>query len=497
VWRTGGYYLETITNSKGESPSPRSRVPSSLKRIKYRYVPAVKSNDYYKTLLANLYITVSSSLKNPLKKPVEVFSSELREYTKAIEKNVALRLKMESTLTMPSNMINVFQALVIMTKLKENEYSVPLDARGDGIQARHIPIILKYIADEDRNSRNQGSMQVETIWGYEEPENGVELARAFEMADEFIDYSSTIQIFASTHSPAFYMKKTDVSTEIFYTIKKPDPEGTTFYNGKTNSVIGEKMGLMPLIAPFIAKQKEDYEHIKKLYTNCSLIDAPTIMVEGKTDKQYIELAIEALSPKLNELINTNKVRIVTKDDACGTTLLEEWAYAWIFSGNKSRLYILFDKDKAGLKAKQSIERNEIFRKKRSTALINLQHLEPSDAIIKLYNKGIHLPYEIEHLLSIDIWTGIKEKDYIEIRSYDELNTAFSTLLRREKSLDNVIEDAVEDISIRDTIVYCNPHKDKKDRILSYVKNKIQEGSSIELFNGFARTIQKLEDQFEI
>lgn len=46
-------------------------------------------------------------------------------------------------------------------------------------------------------------MKVATIWGFEEPENGVELSKAFEMANDFEEFSQDIQMFITTHSPAF------------------------------------------------------------------------------------------------------------------------------------------------------------------------------------------------------------------------------------------------------------------------------------------------------
>lgn len=95
-----------------------------------------------------------------------------------------------------------------------------LTARGDGIQSRHIPIVLKYIAQEDQKSRNKGSMKVCTIWGFEEPENGLELSMAFKMADEFDSYANDIQIFITTHSPAFYMKKVKANPRVFLCQRK-------------------------------------------------------------------------------------------------------------------------------------------------------------------------------------------------------------------------------------------------------------------------------------
>ena len=139
------------------------------KRIKYRYVPAVKSSLYYKTLLGDLYSAASASLGNPLLNSAKSFSEALKSYTSSIGEEVNTKLKMTSELSIPSDLNDIFQSLIFETRSQSGGISVPLYARGDGIQARHIPIILHYIALEDQKSRRRGSMKVCTIWGFEEP----------------------------------------------------------------------------------------------------------------------------------------------------------------------------------------------------------------------------------------------------------------------------------------------------------------------------------------
>ena len=54
TWRRDGLK----TNKKDRDFSAYSKVPTLLDRIKYKYVPAVKSNDYFKFLLADLYKSI-------------------------------------------------------------------------------------------------------------------------------------------------------------------------------------------------------------------------------------------------------------------------------------------------------------------------------------------------------------------------------------------------------------------------------------------------------
>lgn len=56
------------------------------------------------------------------------------------------------------------------------------------------------------------------------------------------------------------------------------------------------------------------------------------------------------------MIEKKQLRIVCKNDGAGTTTLADWSLAWIYSGFKSKMLVLLDKDEAGVKAKNNIEK---------------------------------------------------------------------------------------------------------------------------------------------
>ncbi len=496
-WRTDNYYAERITNDKGDEPSSRSRVPSTLIKIRYRYVPAVKSADYYKTLLADLYTAVSSSLNNPLLTSTKTFSDSLKQHTKSITQNVSQRLHLNSELSVPSNLSDIFKSLIFITKSGTiDSISVPLNSRGDGIQARHIPIILKYIAEEDQRSRNQGSMKISTIWGFEEPENGLELSRAFELAKEFTDYSREIQIFTSTHSPAFYMEKNTEGTTIYFVSKKENSDETSFNHDSTSKDISKNMGLMPIIAPFIAEQESKLKMANAIINQNFLTDINTIMVEGKTDKLYLLKAIETISPELNKMIQTSELRILTKDSGCGTTQLRDWAIAWTYTGFKSKLYVLFDKDKAGENAKTEIENDPVFKNRRTSGGgIKIQYIKPSDIVVNVLSKVNQFTYQIEHLLPLEIWGKFKVKNFTVPRDQSELYDIFQAHLCLTKALDNTIDDIFGDsLNIRDTIITLNIDKNKKTKAFDFAQKESTHGVE-NVYSGFKRTIEDLEKTF--
>lgn len=113
VWKKTGKVSDEIKNREGKAPAPRSRIPSALQRIKYRYVPAVKSPDYYKALQGDLYASVAASLDTTLADAVDSFSESLGAYTQKITMDVSKRLGISSQLTIPTDLNEILRLLFL------------------------------------------------------------------------------------------------------------------------------------------------------------------------------------------------------------------------------------------------------------------------------------------------------------------------------------------------------------------------------------------------
>lgn len=494
TWRITGV-TEEFLNSKGEKPSMRSKVPSALKKIKYRYVPAVKSKEYYKSLLSELYYTVSAVIDSPLEPSVEEFSRVLQDYTKSISDEVSNRIGLSSSLSIPENLSGLFRILVFKTMDDKGTREIPLNLRGDGIQARHIPIVLKYIADEDQKSQAKGS-RVSTIWGFEEPENGVELSKAFEMARSFVDYSKNIQMLISSHSPAFYSIRNSKGSQVIYVDKIGINEGTRLRCDVDQSSIGISMGLMPLLTPFISEKEEELRRAKSIIESNGLIDTPTVFVEGITDKAYLEMAIKYYSTVLNEMIEKDKLRIYTQEGEGGCKKLSDWGKAWCLSCNKSKAVVLFDCDIAGEKYFNELNNCEIYKNKRDSAKLYVKKLKPSDEIVKVFAKHLILPFEIEHLLGISFWKAIITSSLVEKREKDELTMLVSSHLTLDKSVNDLLNALVDDVDIRETIVMHNPNSKKKMDFFNKFKKCSAEEQELYL-EGIKPTLNMLEKVFVV
>lgn len=251
VWRSEGVHQDNLS----ELFSAGSKGLTFLSRIQYLYIPAVKSNEYFRGLLSNVYLSMTQTANSALKDLNEQYSNQLQALTVGLTQQLRSVLKMDSAIQMPSNLSTLFRDLTFSTS-DQKVGDISLEHRGDGIKARHIPSILQFIQKNTEEARPKKSISGSYIWGFEEPENGVEYLSCFEMAQEFLLYAKSCQILTTTHSPAFYTLKSNENVACFLTNKR---SGCSKYIEETEEKINERMGLLQMVAPFIQAVKEQYE----------------------------------------------------------------------------------------------------------------------------------------------------------------------------------------------------------------------------------------------
>ncbi|MBR0372929.1 MAG: AAA family ATPase [Mogibacterium sp.] len=297
VWRRNGLHA----NNFDSLFSPGSKGFTLLKRITYLYIPAVKSREYFKDLLSSVYASMTKSANSALQELNDKYSTQLQSLTKGLSDQLLSVLNMESAIRMPPDLNTLFRDLSFSTSDKFVS-GVDLNHRGDGIRARHIPSILRYMQKNTEENRPKNSVNGTYIWGFEEPENGVEYISCFEMADELYSYRSDCQLLITTHSPAFYAKRESDDATCYYVSK--DDSGVSKYETRlSQESISERIGFLPLVAPYIqaereryllrqAKLKEQYDDISQKYREVT--GKVIIITEGKTDAKHIKIAFEQL-----------------------------------------------------------------------------------------------------------------------------------------------------------------------------------------------------------
>ncbi|MMZ59169.1 hypothetical protein D1872_211910 [compost metagenome] len=182
------------------------------------------------------------------------------------------------------------------------------------------------------------------------------------MASDFQEiYSKKIQIFATTHSPAFISLKsqhtalyraykTTYQTKLIL-IKEEDQEGV--------GILNEELGLTKLLqeqhAFYLSKleeyeaQKEELEKLKKIVAQHS---KPTILTEGKTDVLILKTAWSKLYPDKEIPFNITSCDLEDGDvggGSGGCNILKKYLES-VRHDNPHISIGLFDFDKAGIDA---------------------------------------------------------------------------------------------------------------------------------------------------
>lgn len=113
----------------------------------------------------------------------------------------------------------------------------------------------------------------------------------------------------------------------------------------------------------------------------------------------------------------------------------------------------------------------------------------------LYKSKLHIPFEIEHLLCCEVWNQAIKQKYVIPRSSGELMEAYKDELPRDKSIDSVLDEIIEDRQIRETIANYNPHEDKKMNLCRMVERIDKADEIVNIFEGFEKTIINIQKFF--
>ncbi|PPJ46566.1 DUF2813 domain-containing protein [Rhizobium sp. KAs_5_22] len=288
-WKTlpEKFFVKKVWNRYAEYPELTSDVENQssltkfLNKIRFHYVPAVKTQDIYSYYLRQLYEILSAKEDLDLVAPAQFLSQTINGAVGSMSNRIRSATGVDSRINIPTNFLDIFERLSFSTQV--GEYFVPLNRRGDGIQARHIPHIIEYISENNGKSN---------IWAYEEPENSLELSNAFELAEQFVnEFSEKNQIFITSHSPAFYGTDSEDSQKYF--VEKVDDNGK-FISSVSKLEDMEKADGTLGVARLIAKKSEIlFEELRILKENndrLSRLDRPVIVTEGITDVAILKEA---------------------------------------------------------------------------------------------------------------------------------------------------------------------------------------------------------------
>lgn len=346
VWRAEGLHADNLDSLFASG----SKGFTLLNRIQYMYIPAVKSNEYFKYLLSQVYLSMTRTADSSLKELNTKYSRQLQALTSDLSDQLKSVLKINSLIQMPQDLNILFRDLTFLTS-DDHIKGIDLNHRGDGVKARHIPSILRYMQQNIEKNKPKNSISSSFVWGFEEPENGVEYLSCFEMADELYSYKTECQILITTHSPAFYMKHNCEDTQCFYVYK--DSAGMSKYETDAGTeYINERIGFLPLVSPYIKAEQENFlkrekelsEELSRISEKFKEITGKVIIItEGKTDVKHIKIAFEHLDldPEIISKIDYYDFGASTTLGEDLTSLLRKLSKM----NNVNRIIGIFDRDK--------------------------------------------------------------------------------------------------------------------------------------------------------
>lgn len=450
-WRSDGLvYDEYVGQRRGqgrngnvrleEVPIPdRSNVHSLLRNINFIYVPAVKDLEYFSGLRASIYEVIADVADRQFRESSQGFEQSISDQLVDLTTQITATLGFRSRLALPKDLSHIFASLDFLSDGQD----ISLDARGDGIKARHIPLILKFMADKKRGLQVRGAPPHTFIWAYEEPENNLELSSCVELADQFWDFinDGVSQIFLSTHSPVFYnlhrkQEEDDGQITCHHIFRDAEEDGTQ--QATELSDLDDRMGTTALFAPMVADLEDKVrrrEQARVDVQQLAMANQRKIFVEGDTDKLILDKAIAVFAPDRAAEIN-----VVTKVGAginYVVDMLRSWRSHAKHHPNSHRAAGLLDRDHEARQAKNDWNAAEGNTESAKCFLLPTPpHIQP------ILQRGFRIPVVLECLYDEVAWNWAENQGHLENRNLRDVipQAVLDNILAGQAELDEHLED---------------------------------------------------------
>ncbi len=438
--KRGNGFNEVVVDIDG-----RSRVPSLLSRIQFEYVPAVRSADFFQTLRGRIFQVIANASEQAVRQSSGQLEEAISNAVSGLLQDIDAELNDASRLSLPNDLTPLFRSLDFLA----GEKSISLDSRGDGIKARYIPLILKFIAER---SRETAGIAPTFIWAYEEPENNLEFRRAQSLADAFYKLAEDelSQVLLTTHSPVFYnMHKDDNGRGLCsaYHLTKDGANGGTEARSAAEASVSldESMGAMAIIAPHIeaaqsalaeaALQAADLRAKLEQFNQANL---PTLFVEGKTDYLVFRRLLQLFRPEQAE-----QVFVAEPPARAGANYVTNMLRSWEFrtkhlpSQQRRSAVGIIDADAEGNGAYERFDREEMAWKH-----VSLSRLAQPPHLAAACELGVTVPVCLEELWPPQVWDYAEQQGWLTARQKKGLFS--EPLLQRLAVEDERLSDLLDD-----------------------------------------------------
>lgn len=347
-WNRDGDLTETVSPELNTS-GKQARLTRFLNDIDFTYIPAIKDLTVYADLIERMYSAASET--EVLRNATDDFVRAIAGQTSSLAEQLTQLFGAPAALAPPTEMSRLFRNLDFAHGADGHSM---LRQKGDGVKARHLPELIRFINEKEPRKKL-------FLWGFEEPENSLDLSAAEAEARRFASFSerSDTQVFITSHSPAFYLANCDTNlcaVRRHFITKQVPNEGNVMFPKNAASMINdlteaeqrmEQAGLLQL--PFIIRHMGDQrraiqdkeQEAETLRLTIKELQRPTLFVEGIHDVDMFKSAAMRLGrAELFEIKPLGGTPQTT--EALFTAILEQGGVAI-----NARTVFLFDDDKAG------------------------------------------------------------------------------------------------------------------------------------------------------
>ena len=465
----------------------KSNVHTLLRKIEFEYVPAVRSAEFFRKLRGRIFNVIAEVAEQGMRETSGTFEQAIAGHVADLIADISKTLGDEARISMPNDLSVIFERLDFLNASE----AISLDYRGDGIKGRYIPLILKFIADQKRTLNTQGTPPHTFIWAYEEPENNLEFKRAQQLAAEFCELADgdLTQVLLTTHSPVFYNLAADAEERAALHISLRDSsEGTKCEDAAGSaSSLDERMGVMPIVAPYVQKAERQIELLASRQTEIEELlnrqKLPALFVEGVSDFKVFRALLNANYPNWRQQINL----VEPPTSGAGASYVADHLVSWNAVQkhqpvpDRLKAFGVLDNDLAGKEAKRKV--TEISSQGR---LVHALTLPKTASVVAAVHRGIIIPVALEECYHPDWWVYADGQGWLEDRDRASVlsNAAMSRILNGEATFEEIAGGGELDLIVRKKV-----RTESKTNWAAWVARR-SEGELLTGFSGLIRTIDE-------
>jgi energy-coupling factor transporter ATP-binding protein EcfA2 len=442
--KRGAGFREHIVSIEG-----RSRVPTLLNRMQFEYVPAVRSTEFFRGLRGRIYKVIADTSERIVRESSGQFEQVISDSVSDLLKDIGAELNDDSRLSLPNDLTSIFEGLDFLA----GDKSISLDNRGDGIKARYIPLILKFIAEKGKEA---SGILPTFIWAYEEPENNLEFRRAQELSDSFrkLAEDELSQVLLTTHSPIFYNMHNQTANDdaadnictALHIIKEGNADGTMARSvAEVSGSLDEQMGAMSIIAPYIqaaqnalAEATDQANDLRKKLDKYNQNNLPTLFVEGATDYLVFKTLLKKFRPE-----QAKAVYLAEPPRRAGANYVANMLRSWEYGtkhrplADRTKAVGIVDNDSEGRDARKRFDQEHVDWKH-----VSLITPETPVHLLPAMELGIEISTTLEEMWPVEIWNVAEAEGWLFDRP--KIDALSEGLLKRLVDEDLKLSELIED-----------------------------------------------------